>query len=75
MLLSRRITAFYESLRWQSWRADSASLDGNRCFSFVPFLWTKEGSPEGSSRATIPVQEAFDMKVDTVRQLGGNPWL
>ena len=37
---------------------------------FSPFLWTKEGSVEGSDRRAIPVEEAFDLKVGIVRQSG-----
>jgi hypothetical protein len=36
---------------------------------FFPFLWTKEGSPEGSHRSTVPMSETWDMKLDIVRQL------
>jgi Protein of unknown function DUF2625 len=67
--LTNRIEAFYECLRWPTWRADTKSLLSDRCFSFSPFLWTKEGSVEKSHRATVPVSEAFDVKVDIVRQL------
>src|SRR5262245_51701031 len=67
--MTSNITKFYEGLRWSNWRADMEGLPGDRCFAFHPFLWTKEGSLEGSHRATVPVSEAFDMKVDVVRQL------
>lgn len=69
--LSRRLDAFYADLRWGTWRADVAELPSDRCFMFYPFLWTKEGSLEGSNRRQIPVAEAFDFKVDMVTQLGG----
>jgi hypothetical protein len=67
--LTSRLAAFYETLRWSTWRHDLISLSGDRCYSFYPFLWTREGSLEGSHRATIPVTEAFDVKADIVRQL------
>ena len=68
--LTSRITAFYEGLRWSTWRTDIRKLSGDSCFAFYPFLWTKEGSLEDSHRATVPVSEAFDMKVDIIRLLG-----
>ncbi len=72
--LSGRLAQFYESLRWTSWREDTATLSGDSCFGFYPFLWTKEGSVTASHRAPVPVREAFDMKVDLLRQLApGNP--
>jgi hypothetical protein len=54
-------------LRWSTWRDDIRNLSCDRCFAFYPFLWTKEGSPEDSYRKTVPVSEAFDMKVDIAR--------
>jgi len=67
--LSERLAQFYESLRWPSWRADIADLSGEYCFSFFPFLWTKEGSLSRSHRAQVPVREAFDLKVELLRQM------
>jgi len=68
--LSERLAQFYEALRWPSWREDTAGLSGDYCFSFYPFLWTKEGSLTSSQRAQVPVHEAFDLKVELLRQLG-----
>jgi hypothetical protein len=67
--LTNRIATFYEGLRWSNWRDDIQTLSGESCFFFYPFLWTKEGSLASSHRTTVPVSEAFDMKVDVVRQL------
>jgi len=67
--LSDRLEQFYETLRWPSWRTDTAQLSGDRCFSFYPFLWTKEGSVTTSHREPTPVQEAYDLKVDLLKQL------
>jgi hypothetical protein len=64
-----RVTEFYESLRWPNWRADIMNVSSDQCFSYYPFLWTKEGSLEKSSRSIVPVSDAFDLKVDIVRQL------
>ena len=49
--------------------AQSAQLSGDRCVSFIPELWTKEGSITKSHRALVPVREAFDLKVHIVQQL------
>jgi uncharacterized protein DUF2625 len=68
-ITSQVAASFYEGLRWSTWRADTKDLSGDRCFSFYPFLWTKEGSVEESRRATVPMSEAFGLKVDIVRQL------
>jgi len=67
--LSDRLARFYESLRWPSWREDISHLSGDHCFSFYPFLWTKEGSVMTSHREQAPVQEVYDLKVHLLRQL------
>jgi hypothetical protein len=67
--LSERLAQFYETLRWPSWREEIAGLSGDSCFSFYPFLWTMEGSLITSHRAQVPVREAFDLKVELLRQL------
>ena len=67
--LSDRLAPFYTTLRWPSWREDTAGLPGDSCFSFYPFLWTAEGSLTASLRRPAPVREAFDLKIDLLRQL------
>lgn len=63
---------FYKDLRWSTWREDVQDLSSDRGYSFYPFLWTREGSLEGSQRSTVPVSELWDLKVDMVRQLMGD---
>lgn len=67
--LTSQITAFYQGLRWSTWRADLNDLSSDQCFFFYPFLFSKEGSVGGSDRSKISISEAFDVKVDIVRQL------
>jgi hypothetical protein len=72
--LSERLAQFYESLRWPSWRDDTAQLPGDKCFSFYPELWTEEGSITSSHREAVSIQEAFDLKMHILRQLSqGSP--
>jgi hypothetical protein len=63
---------FYKALRWSTWREDIQNLSTDRCFFFFPFLWTREGSLEGSQRSTVPVSELWSLKVETVRQMMGD---
>jgi hypothetical protein len=69
--LTSYLTDFYKMLRWSSWREDLQNLSTDQCFFFFPFLWTKEGSLEGSHRSVVPVNEAWNLKVETFRQLLG----
>jgi hypothetical protein len=67
--MTSNMDAFYADLRWHNWKEDIASVSGDRCLAFYPFLWTKEGSISTSRRAEVPIQEAFDLKADICRQL------
>jgi hypothetical protein len=69
--LTANVSQFYENLRWPSWKQDVSGLPADRCFAFDPFLWTKEGSIAGSRRTDVPAAEAFDLKMDIVRQQTG----
>ena len=70
--LSARLAQFYGSLRWPAWREDIGGMSGDTCFGFYPFLWAREGSVTASHREPVPVREAYDMKVDLLRQLNQN---
>jgi len=67
--LSDQLAKFYGTLRWGSWCQDVANLSGDDCFGFYPFLWNEEGSVTVSHRVPVPVREAYDFKVDLLRQL------
>ncbi|MDB6063873.1 MAG: hypothetical protein JWR26_81 [Pedosphaera sp.] len=67
--LSNRVADFYADLRWATWRKDIAAISGDQCFSFYPFLWTKEGSLTASHRGEVLAQEAFDAKVHLAQQI------
>lgn len=67
--LANSLAEFYSNLRWPTWKEDLVALEGDQCFNFVPFLWTTEGSITGSDRRAIPVSEAFDLKMDILKQL------
>lgn len=62
---------FYSGYRWQNWQNDVANLDGNKAFSFFPFLWTKEGKDfSKSTRKSVPIEELYDLFLDFRKQLG-----
>ena len=48
---------------------DLQALEADQCFSFFPFLWTREGSVEKSRRTAIDVSEQFEMNVELARKL------
>lgn len=62
---------FYKGFRWTNWETEVAALDGNKAFSFYPFLWTKEGKDINNvSRKDVPVEEIYLLMLDFRKQLG-----
>lgn len=70
--LSDQLTSFYQALRWEGWQSDAAGADGNQCFSFYPFLWTRQGSVASSSRKLVPVSQQYALNVDLAARLDGS---
>lgn len=62
---------FYEGLRWKDWEKDVAALNPDYAYSFVPFLWTKEGKDINDvSRKVIPVEEVYNFNMEMKNTLG-----
>lgn len=65
------IEGFYEAFRWKGWREEVAALNGNQAFSFVPFLFTKEGKDlDNISKKAVPVEELWFLQMDLQKQFG-----
>jgi len=41
--LGPNLVKFYETSRWRDWEDEVSALNGDKAFSFYPFLWTEEG--------------------------------
>lgn len=66
--LSEKLTAFYEGLRWPGWEAEVKNAGGDECFTFYPFLWTKQGSVATSARKLVSVAEQYAFNMDAMGQ-------
>lgn len=65
------LNQFYGSLRWKNWTAEVALLDGDKVYSFFPYLWSKEGKDiNKNKRHIIPVEEQYLFNIDARKQLG-----
>ena len=69
--LNGDLDKFYSDARWSNWKQDVSTITGDRSFDFFPPLWTQQGSVEKSHRGAIPIEEAFNLKVDILRQMSG----
>lgn len=62
---------FYRGKRWSNWRDEVSKLEGDKVFSFYPTLWSKEGNNiNKNSRKVVPVEEQYNLNIDTRKQLG-----
>lgn len=65
------LNEFYENLRWKTWKADVANLQGDSVFSFFPYLWSKQGEElEKTAREAVPIEEQYNFNLDARKQLG-----
>jgi hypothetical protein len=67
--LSERLDEFYDWIRWPDWKADVANLHGDRCYSFYPFLFTREGKGGAGRRFDVPIAESWGLQMDLRKQL------
>jgi len=63
--------AFYESLRWPTWKQDVALLSPDQSFSLAPPPWTKEGSDVSKvSRRVVAAEELFRVEFEVGARMG-----
>ncbi len=63
------INKFYEIFRWENWQNDIKNVNGNQVYSFVPFLWTKEGKDiEKTERGLVSIEENYHLTLDFQKQ-------
>lgn len=68
-LLTGDLDSFYEGIRWKSWKEDIGKISTDQCTTFFPFLWTKEGDCNTSSRGVVSINEALTLKYDLLSQM------
>ncbi|UKT62338.1 DUF2625 domain-containing protein [Pedobacter mucosus] len=64
------LSVFYKGLRWASWDQFIANLDGNKSYSFRPYLWAKEGTDiEKCTRKLVTAEELFKFNITKQKEL------
>ena len=64
------LAEFYKGLRWSTWDKFIANLDGNKSYSFRPYLWTEGGMDiEKCSRKLVTTEELFKFNINKQKEL------
>lgn len=64
------LNEFYDKLRWTGWEKDLAKLEGNKVFSFTPYLWSKDGKDiNKNKKKKIPVEDQYQFNMQARKQL------
>jgi len=64
------LTQFYKGLRWSTWDKFIANLDGNKSYSFRPYLWTEGGvDVETCTRKLVTTEELFKFNINKQKEL------
>ena len=64
-----RLQVFYADSRWSGWEADMKHIGADQCFNFYPFLWTKEGSVQASTRKAVSVAEQYAFNLELAAKM------
>lgn len=64
---------FYPNLRWEGWQKDVEELHPDYAYSFVPFLWSREGKDINNvSRKAASIEEVYSFNMDVKTALNNN---
>lgn len=64
-----RLQVFYADSRWSGWEADMKHIGADQCLNFYPFLWTKEGSVQASTRKAVSVAEQYALNLELAAKM------
>lgn len=65
-----KLDEFYDGFRWKGWRGEVKNISPDSAYSFVPFLWTKEGKDiEYTDRRVVSISELFEFNLDMKEQI------
>jgi hypothetical protein len=67
--MSENFADFYGQDSWQGWQEEVKNIKADQCFAFYPFLWTQEGSVQGSHKSIVSADESFRVKMDFIKQI------
>ncbi|MDO7743523.1 MAG: DUF2625 domain-containing protein [Pedobacter sp.] len=64
------LSTFYKGLRWSTWNQFIANLDGNKSYSFRPYLWSEEGTDiEKCTRKLVNTEDLFNFNIAKQKEI------
>lgn len=64
------LSKFYKNLRWATWNDFISKLDGNKVYSFRPYLWAKDRKPiDECSRKLVDVEAMYKFNIAKHKEL------
>lgn len=67
------LSKFYKNLRWATWNDFISKLDGNKVYSFRPYLWAKDRKPiDECSRKLVDVEAMYKFNIAKHKELAKN---
>lgn len=68
--LNGDLSDFYKGLRWSTWDQFIANLDGNKSYSFKPYLWTETGMDINKvSRKLVSTEELYKFNLSKQQEI------
>lgn len=68
--LNGDLADFYKGLRWSTWDQFIANLDGNKSYSFRPYLWTETGMDINKvSRKLVSTEELYKFNLSKQQEI------
>ncbi|MET4081639.1 Zn-finger protein [Pedobacter sp. UYP30] len=67
------LSKFYKDLRWATWSEFISKLDGNKVYSFRPYLWAKDRKPiDECTRKLVDVEAMYKFNIAKHEELTKN---
>jgi hypothetical protein len=64
------VKGFYKNFHWKGYEKDILSITGDQAFSFIPFLWAKEGKDLNKvSKKPVPIEEIYSLNTGFQKSL------
>ncbi|TDG36138.1 DUF2625 domain-containing protein [Pedobacter changchengzhani] len=63
------LSKFYKGLRWEKWDQFIANLDGNKVYTFRPYLWEPATNIDKCSRKLVPIEEMYKFNIEKSEEL------